>query len=480
MLDHELFKKIEESNLEGTETKPLYISKISINGDNINSPLSSSSYKAILDQALSRPLQNVGSSLYTFGDIRRKLLCTGLYQEVKITLENDVDISSQDYLREKVPRELGIELPLATHAKIMLTPSAVYDSTAATTSLFDDAASLAISRSCMNLLGRADSEFIHVGLNYDPKTSNWEGKSLKGSLSLPLNKNPSVRANINVDAVKLDMRSKPYVNYDDRHDLYQYSLSAGLQKRWIMEQAAAVPTLYAGISSSNRCLDGFGPKASEALTTYSGNFNKTALEMKFHNDTRKYFGAFPISGYELLIRNDYVISQSDASHQTLSPEKNFSKFNFGLEHHSSHFNNKLVNTLDLQIGALIPFGDDKGNIHPLDKWYLGGLESLKGFKTNSVGLRGSNYYYKLGLTSSQKLIKTPLDSPLRLQLFINMGNTFNELESLKNSCAAATGVSLAYKTPQANVDLTYALPITSRLQDITKPGISFGVTFSYF
>lgn len=480
MLDQKLAKKLEEGGLEGTETKPLYISKISIDGDNVNSPLSNSSYKAILDQALSQPLQNVGSSLYTFGDIRRKLLCTGLYQDVKITLENDVDISSQDFLRENVPREFGIELPLATHAKILLTPSAVYNSTAGTTSLFDDAASVAISRSCMNLFGRADSEFIHLGLNYNPESSRWEGKSLKGMFSLPLTKNPSVRANINVDAVKMDMRSKPYLSPEDGHDLYQYTLSAGLQKRWILEQATSVPNLYAGISSTNRAISGLGDKASESITKYSGSFNKTAVEMRFHNDTRKFFGAFPVSGYELLIQNDYVVSQSNAAHQSVSPEKNFSKFNVSLQHHTSHLQNKLTNSIDFQLGALVPFGNEKDCIHPLDKWYLGGLDSLKGFQSNSVGLRGSNFYYKLALTSSQKVINTPLDSPLRLQFFMNLGNTFNDLASARDSLAAATGVSLAYKTPQADLDLTYALPLTSRLHDITKPGISFGVTFSYF
>lgn len=480
MLDQKLAKKLEESSLEGSGTKPLYISKISIDGDNVNSPLSNSSYKAILDQALTQPLQNVGSSLYTFGDIRRKLLCTGLYQDVKITLESDPDITSQDYLRERVPRELGIELPLATHAKILLTPSAVYNSTAGTTSLFDDRASMAVTRSCMNLFGRGDSEYIHMGLNYDPETSKWEGKSLKGLLSVPLTKNPSVRANLNLDAVKMDMRSKPYLNPEDGHDLYQYSLSAGLQKRWIMEQVTAVPTLYAGISSSNRCISGLEDQASETFTKYSGNFNKIAVDMKFHNDTRKYFGTFPISGYELLIHNEYVISQSNALHQSLPTERNFSKLHFSWQHHTSHWQNKLTNSLDIQLGALIPFGSEQDGIHPLDQWYLGGLDSLKGFQSNSVGLRGSNFYYKLCLTSSQKVIKTPLDSPLRLQFFMNLGNTFNDLRCARNSCAAATGVSLVYKTPQADVDFTYALPLTSRLQDISKPGISFGVTFSYF
>lgn len=156
-------------------------------------------------------MQNVGSSLYTFGDIRRKLLCTGLYQDVRITLEQDHDAKSSEFANKDSPKEYGIESPLATHARIILKPSGVYNSTAGTTSLVDDSASVAISRSYMNLLGRADSESFHLGLKYNPQTSKWEGKSLKGSFSLPLAKNPSVRASLNFDGVKVNQRSKSYM-----------------------------------------------------------------------------------------------------------------------------------------------------------------------------------------------------------------------------------------------------------------------------
>lgn len=466
-------------DLQGAETKPLYISKISIDGDNSVSPLSSSVYSAILDQALSHPLQNVGSSLYTFGDIRRKLLCTGLYQDVRITLEQDLDAKSLELANKNAAREYGIEVPLATHAKIVLKPSSVYNSTAGTTTLVDDSASFAISRSYMNLLGRADSESFHLGMRYNPQTANWEGKSLKASFSLPLTKNPSVRANLGFDGVKLGQKSKPYIAQNDEHEELQYSFKAGLQKRWILEQANSVPQFYAGISSTNRDIIGLGAQASNAFAQYAGKFNKTSLETNFHADTRKYFGTFPVSGYEVLINNEYVISQTKGSSQSLSQDDNFSRFDFSLERHASYWKNRLTNSLELQFGGIVPFGE-KTEVHPLDKWYLGGLDSMKGFQTNGVGLGGGNFFYKVALTASQKLFNTPLDSPLRLNLFVNLGNAFNDLSSVSNSYAAASGVSLTYKTPQANMDLTYAHPLTSRAQDITKPGLSFGVTFSYF
>lgn len=474
MLFHDL-----ASDIQGSETKPLYISKISIDGDNSLSPLSGSVYKAILDQTLSHPVQNVGSSLYTFGDIRRKLLCTGLYQDVRITLEQDHDAKSSEFANKDSPKEYGIESPLATHARIILKPSGVYNSTAGTTSLVDDSASVAISRSYMNLLGRADSESFHLGLKYNPQTSKWEGKSLKGSFSLPLAKNPSVRASLNFDGVKVNQRSKSYNAETDDHDEMQYSLSTGLQKRWILEQTNSVPNFYAGITSTNRDISGLGAQASKVFSNYSGKFNKVSLESKFHNDTRKYYGTFPVSGYELLVNNEYVISQTKGSSQVLPQEDNFSKFDFSLQHHTSHWKNKLTNSLDLQFGGIIPFSE-KTEVHPMDKWYLGGLDSMKGFQTNGVGFGGNSFFYKVALTASQKLINTPIDSPLRLNFFMNLGNAFNDLNTATNSYAAATGISLTYKTPQANMDLTYAHPLTSRSQDITKPGFSFGVTFSYF
>lgn len=466
-------------DIASSETKPLYISKISIDGDNSLSPLSGSVYRAILDQALSHPVQNVSSSLYTFGDIRRKLMCTGLYQDVRITLEQDLDAQSSELMHGKTAQDYGIESPLATHARILLKPSSVYNSTAGTTSLLDDSAAIAISRSYMNLLGHADSETFHLGLQYNPQIASWEGKSLKGSFSLPLTKNPSVRANLDFEGTKMEQKSKPYIAENDFHDELQYSLSAGLQKRWILEQSNSVPNFYAGISSTNRDISGLGAQASKLFTQFSGKYNKTSLKTKFHNDTRKYFGTLPVSGYQILVNNEHVLSQTKGSSQVLPQEDNFSKFDFSLEHHSSHWKNKLTNSLDLQFGGIIPFGE-KMDVHPMDRWYLGGLGSMKGFQINGVGAGGSNFFYKVALTSSQKLFNTPIDSPLRLQFFMNLGNTFNDLNTATASYAVATGISLTYKTPQANLDLTYAHPLTARSQDISKPGLSFGITFSYF
>lgn len=119
-------------------------------------------------------------------------------------------------------------------------------------------------------------------------------------------------------------------------------------------------------------------------------------------------------------------------------------------------------------------------MHPQDRFYLGGLNSLKGFHFNGVGLGGRNFYYKLGLSVSHKLINTPLESPLRLQYFLNVGNSAGDLKTTFYSYAAATGVSLLYKTPEAVMDLTYAHPLTTRPGDLSKPGLSLGVSLSFF
>lgn len=478
MLADNLVKKLEENNIQGSETKPLYISKISIDGDNSASPLSNSLYKAILEPALSQPLQTVSSSLSTFEEIRKKLLYTGLFQDVSISLGNDVDGKSVDYLREKVPREYGIELPISTHAKILLKPSAFYSNTAGTTTLNDDISSIGICRSWMNLLGHADTEMFHLGLSYNPLSSKWDGKFIKGNFSLPLAKNPSIRAKIDLEASQVGLKSKPFISSTDMHDEYLYAVSVGFQKRWMSDKSSSVPTFYNGISVTNRAIDGLGLSVPDLYNKYSRDF-KTSFNTRFFNDTRKYFGTFPVSGYQIDFNNEYVISEADATSKILPQGNNFDKVNFSLQHHVSYFKNKLTRSFDLQFGGILPFSDIN-DIHPMDKFYLGGLNSLKGFESRSVGIGGSNFFYKLGINSSHKLINTPMDSPLRLQFFANLGNSFDTITSGLNSFAAASGVSLLYKTPEANMDLTYAYPLTSRPEDVVKPGLSFGITFAYF
>lgn len=470
----------ENWDIQKNETKPLYISKIILEGDNGASPLSDSLCKAVFDEALSQPLQNVQNSISTFEDIRKKLLFTGLFSDVNIIMDNDPDATSISQVNKDISESYGIETPLATQVKVSL-KHPEYNTVSGTSTLSDDNISLAGSKTWKNLFGQADAENLSLGVNWNPLTNQWDGKDARFSFSLPLVKIPSVRAIVEAESVKRDFISKPFIAPEDEHSQQQYAVGAGFQKRWVCNVSKSVPLLYTGVSVVRRNLNEFKPTVSGLYAPFKGPFDKTSFVTSFLHDTRKYVGSFPLSGYQFQFNNEYVISQSQGTSQQLPHGYNFNKTAFHLEHHGSHWQNKITRSFQLEGGGIYPMGPESQTVHPVDRFQLGGLNSLKGFHLNGVGTGGGqNFFYKLGLSVSHKLISTPANTPLRLQYFFNLGNTSSNYKTIFNSYAAATGLSLVYKTPQASMDLTYALPLTSRPQDLSKPGLSLGVALTFF
>ncbi|SJM85265.1 uncharacterized protein ZBIST_2150 [Zygosaccharomyces bailii] len=481
MTENELLHSAhEEIDLQGSETKPLYISKISLTGEEGSSPLSDSLCKAILGDALSQPLQNVENSIHVFEHVKRKLLFTGLFKDVTVTLDNDIDGAPLGMLRKGIPQSLGLEMPLLTHVRIWLHPAVNLDSLMATTTLSDDVISLVGRKTWRNLLGQADAETLNLGFHWNPVSSHWDAKSIKGAFSLPLVKVPSVRAVLEVQSSQRDLRSRPFITQEDEHTEQEFSVDAGFEKRWLCDKSRSMPLLYTGISVARRNLQRLGPKASQLYSTFAGPFDKTSILSYFTHDTRKCVGSFPLSGFQLTCKNDYVISQWQGASKQLPQSKNFDKAEFQFQHHASYWANRITRSLELEGGGIYFLGSETETVHPQDRFYLGGLNSLKGFHYNGVGLGGRNFYYKLGLSVSHKLINTPLESPLRLQYFLNAGNSAGDFKTIFDSYAAATGVSLLYKTPEAVMDLTYAHPLTARPGDLSKPGLSLGVSLSFF
>lgn len=478
-LESELFHNAHANiDLHDNETKPLYISKIVLNGDSSLSPLPESLCRAIFDEALTQPLQNVQNSIILLENIRKKLLFTGLFSDVNLTLDNDPDAVSLSKLNKNISEPYGIEAPLSTQVKVSL-KSSNFNAFSGTSTLSDDDISIAGSKSWKNILGQADAENLGIGVHWNPISNKWDGKNARFIFSLPLVKMPSVRAIVEAQGFKRDLFSKPFIAPEDEHSQQEYTVGTGFQKRWICNISKSVPLLYTGVSVAHRNLQGFKPVASEFYTPFKGTFDKTSFVTSFIHDTRRCIGTFPLSGYQFQLNNEYVISQSQRGFKQLPYGYNFNKTTFHLEHHASHWRDKITRSFQLQGGGIYPLGPEARIVHPLDRFQLGGLNSLKGFHLNGIGTGGQNFFYKLGLSISHKLSNTS-NAPLRLQYFLNVGNASSNYKTIFKSYAAATGLSLIYKTPQALLDLTYAHPLTSRPQDLSKPGLSVGMSLTFF
>ncbi|SCV06052.1 LANO_0H21044g1_1 [Lachancea nothofagi CBS 11611] len=480
-MDHPEFSKgLEKENqlslIERSSLKPLYISTISIDGDNKANPLSDAVYKSVLDPVLSQPLQTLDQSLKNFSEIKRKLIHTGLFRDVKVSLDKETSGLGLKNLPEEAIRDYSLESPISTVARIQLTPMQ-FNNMSVTSTTSDSLSAFGGRYSFINSLGRAEVLTLQSELKFTPFQGKVDEKTFEAKLMAPLQKNPSLKAVIDANFAKVDLRNKNFVEPENRTQQNQGSLHIGVQKHWFNSKIKSTPVLYNGLSIVARNLK--DPNSSANLES---PLTKNSIVSHFLFDNRKFFGLFPASGVKFSVNNEYVISQDLTKHTktTGGREESFDKLALAVEAQRPFFKNKVVNSLDFACGGIFPTAESSGLVHHMDKFYLGGLASLKGFERNSVGQYGGNYFYKLRVASSFKLPNTPADSPLRLQFFLNGGDVSNGMSTKNLSYAASSGVSLLYKSSLANMDLTYALPITNRSQDIAKPGFSFGVSLSVY
>lgn len=470
--------------LENSAHKSVYITKVTVDGENQLSPVSDELYKSIFDQVLAEPLQNIETAFQSCQDIQKKLLFTGLFQSAEITLDYDADINASRLLKERVPESLDIDLPIPTIAQVKLVP-AIFNKGAVTTTTRDSYSSVGGRLFFINKLGNAETISLQGDVNYTPFNGKLDERSIGAKLSLPFPKNPSVKAVFYANHTYLDLFKQPFINESDEHKQSQFGISTGFERSFLYNNEKSVVETFNGVSMVARSIFGFADAlaVSDSIKQFQGTFTKTSFSSQLNADSRKFYDRFPVSGKRFEFFNEYIINQGFANAKPLPEDSKFDKVSVSFETHKPFFNTKVVTSLNLNAGAIFPW-DNKSQplVHLLDLFYLGGPKSLKGFERNSIGTRGGHYFYKLGLTSSFKLPNTPVDSPLRLQSFIHFGDVLNNWKSAFNERkpALSTGVSLRYAASFANLDLTYAVPLRVRDYDIAKPGLTFGLDLTLY
>ncbi|TGZ82266.1 hypothetical protein EX30DRAFT_358546 [Ascodesmis nigricans] len=174
----------------------------------------------------------------------------------------------------------------------------------------------------------------------------------------------------------------------------------------------------------------------------------------------------------------------------------------------------LKNEFDIQKAASLPFGISfttgiRGGVYcplPLngkpgvpsrinDRFFLGGATDVRGFRENGLGPKdgedfvGGDAYIAYGASMFFPLPKLGVESPLRLQAFVNGGrllatekgktveDTVKELVDEVPSVAA--GVGLMYAAQMARFELNVAMPLIKRPEERARKGLQLGVGISF-
>ncbi|TPX37012.1 hypothetical protein SmJEL517_g01061 [Synchytrium microbalum] len=143
-------------------------------------------------------------------------------------------------------------------------------------------------------------------------------------------------------------------------------------------------------------------------------------------------------------------------------------------------------------GVLQPLGGDRTRIN--DRFFLGGMTSVRGFTYNSIGPRagndniGGDVFWSAGLSLISRLPGRLNYDPLRLHAFVNAGSASmldkqaSMASNIKTAFSAPTssaGLGLIMQFSMVRLELNYCLPVTVTASDTFKKGWNWGIGLSF-
>jgi outer membrane protein insertion porin family len=204
-------------------------------------------------------------------------------------------------------------------------------------------------------------------------------------------------------------------------------------------------------------------------------YNVFKLDAGWSRDSRNR-ALFPTSGSLNQISAEIAIPGSDAQYYKL----NYRSTNFF----------PLTSWLTWSVGGEIGYGNGYGGTDGLpffENFYAGGLRSVRGFKSNTLGPRYSNNEPSGGafktVANTQFIFPTPFmekSENIRLAAFLDAGNVFATTDDFDaGELRYSVGVAGQWLSPLGAIVISVALPLNDKSDDETEVfQFSFGVPFN--
>lgn len=206
---------------------------------------------------------------------------------------------------------------------------------------------------------------------------------------------------------------------------------------------------------------------ADAASADDCQFDAYNLELGWTHDTRNR-AIFPDKGGKLSLTGKLATPASDTS-------LNFYKLRLGEEHYFPLFK-YLTYSVEGEAAYADVYGDSN-LLAPFERFYAGGIRSVRGYKGNSLsstdGTRDSSNDPLGGnvrLLGKMQLVFPPPWEPdsnsMRLMAFIDAGNVYNKDEGVElDLLRASTGLSMVWMTPVGPLTFSYALPLNEKQGD---------------
>ncbi len=252
-----------------------------------------------------------------------------------------------------------------------------------------------------------------------------------------------------------------------------------------------------GFETVWRTIYNLKPFSSESILKSAGDNFKTSLIHNFEIDSRNNL-LLPTKGLNLKLNTE--ISGILPIFNFLKSHENFIKSTFEISKSKSLKNDDFIFHFNSRFGFLMNFLNnkkEKRESHPMDRFFIGGPNDVRGFYLNGLGPKdlndslGGDFFLSNGLSLFTRLPNLKKDSNLRFHSFINSGslinnllnsngeNDFRKLKKLLLEPSISAGFGIVYRHPAVRLELNLTMPLIARHDDFVRKGIQFGIGMSF-
>ncbi|CAG8595900.1 745_t:CDS:10 [Paraglomus occultum] len=332
------------------------------------------------------------------------------------------------------------------------------------TEIGNDAGSANISLNIRNVFGGAET--LEAFMSANTQTSH----VFEFCLAKPINGNPDYK--IDASAFSLTKNNQIYSSHDE--------ILRGAALRWRGRSRLGLHELSYGITW--RQVSNIAQNATLSIRESAGHSLKSSITNTFTRDARDDV-MLPSKGYYLKLAQEFagIGGDVDFFKHELESQVNF------------HLGKGFILSASLRNGLLYPLDGQRSKIS--DRFFLGGAQSIRGFKLNGIGPRedkkdslGGDLYVAGGAS-----LFTPLprlgNYPVKGHFFVNGGNLLqlnqrarlrSNINQLTKTPSISAGVGIVYRSSIVRLEVNFCLPLVTTATDKVKKGLQLGLGINFW
>ncbi|CAN3474603.1 hypothetical protein DICA0_B04412 [Diutina catenulata] len=458
-----------EELLTRSGTRPLYLTSVEINGGETFSP---EFFRKLLGPMLTKSDYTLGQLLQGVSDAQDRLYKTNVFKSIRAGLHSD-------FARELPEGVTSYNKETSVATKVIFDLASINLNVGEIFFNVNSQDNLNLHLNYLNNNFNDNAEFVNIGVRYNPYKP-YDHLITSAKFLAALN-NPAFK-------FLIDVRHGQQ-NNESWQQSAEASTGGTIGVQYNHGQNFSVVN---GVMLAKRTIHSIADGASDDLKFFAGEFLKMSLVNRAVYSGVRYLNPvsknFPISGVAASLATELSQTQEQPAR---SPTATFVKSTLGLSAYRSWFDNAVTAELLANVGGIYNFSSGTP-VHISDRFYLGGIENLRGFTKNGVSATGGLQFYFISATAFSKLprfvfesdptIVSPRDvvyeaNPLRLYATTAIGNASKNLLS-ESSVPLSTGFGVRYFNHWANFDLGYF--VAGRLGGGEKAnvGVKNGLQFS--